>query len=228
MIEIPALIAVLAAEAIVALSGLLILLGYRRSRKKRLDRAEAGRFIDRVNETGESRLAELYAALAPDGGPPSEPWFRTLLEEIMAREKAIYRQAFEAFLNRDAARLAEIDAQVRELAEPYCRLIEQWREKLPKYDPTRDLERIDELQAEVLRTRAEADHARAELALALESLEDVSAEYAKMFGSRKTADQLQASLGRVLGIFRRTTQAAGEEPSPDPLDGHDFPGREAT
>lgn len=218
MIEIPLLTAVFAAEAIVMLLGALFLLLYRGSKKDRTDRAHAEVLIGNIHQAAGVHERDLSAALADDAEWLDPSLRRATLEEVLHKEKALYRQAIQAFLSRDADQLAEIERHVRGLSEPYCRLIRQLLEKAPQAAG----DRVAALEAELRQERAEARATGEQLRVALAALEDVSNEYADLFGAHHTTAELSASLAKVLATFHSAAQAVGAGiPSETPCGGDD-------
>ncbi len=225
MIEIPLLTAVLAAEAIVALLGVLILLIYRRSRKGRDDRDHATALVNRINHEDVAHEQRLANALSESAELLDETLRSATVEEVLRKEKALYRQAIQAFLSQDPLKLAEIDRHVRGLSEPYCRLIGRLLEQAPRREAAPDA-RVAKLEAELLRAQAEADSAKEQLSAAMEALDDVSNEYARMFGSARTAKELRDSLDRVFAVFRRVLQSAEAQFPPESPTGGAASGRD--
>jgi hypothetical protein len=213
MIEVSTLSAVLAVETIVVLFGTIILLGYRLARKKRMERTELNEFIERVNQCEAIRRENLYAALTGHDRIVDEAVYRETVENVIIKERALYRQLFDAFLSRDMAKLAEIDLYTRELSEPYCYLVNQLpKGTLPQDHPEHldyleDREKIARLENEVIRLQDEATQTQTQLTQTLEALVDISTEYTKMFGSSHSTAELQASVARLLDVFRRTEHA---------------------
>ncbi|SMF96924.1 hypothetical protein SAMN02949497_4338 [Methylomagnum ishizawai] len=213
MIEIPQLAAVLATEAIVALLCALVLLWYLGARKTRAERGEAAALVERINSEDEAHEQRLAQALS-DGGNLAPSLRDSVLTEVLNKEKALYRQAIQAFLSRDPAKLAEIDRHVQGISEPYCRLIAELLRQAPRPESNAGLEAaLEHAQVE----NAELQH---RLGKTLQALEDVSQEYARMFGNPHTAQELSASLDRVLAAFGRITEpgatTTGTDGPPEP------------
>lgn len=225
MIEIPALIAILIAETLVLLVGIMVFQEYRRSRKKQHDRVETNRFIERINKTQKDRLGELCAALIHHNLGTNFQECREPLEEIIRCEKLLYRQFFDAFLNHDSAKIKALDGMVRDLTLPYCRLAKQLQEiqAAEAVDLTAYQEKVEALEASLATSQQEIEQVKSHLSLATRSLKDISDEYTQMFGSYKGITEVQQSMERMLGIFKRIERRAEtinakavEPPSPPP------------
>lgn len=213
MIQINPLTAMLAIEALAGLAVVLLFLLYRRSSKSRSEHAEAVALVDRINQEDESHEQHLAESLSvlDDTGPLDDNMRRATVEAVLNKEKALYRLAIQAFLSRDAKKLAEIDQHVRGLSEPYCQLIQQLLKQTPpgeaRAEPAPGARTAD-LQAELQLAKAKADTIKAQLDSAFAALDDVSKEYARMFGSTHAAETLAESLSTVQAIFQRELDAA--------------------
>lgn len=215
MIEIHSLTAIFATEAIVALLGALVLMLFLAARKKRGEREQAGELVTRLNETEKARLQQLDAALVESTELVDDEVRRQTLEAVGHQEKALYRHVIQAFLSRDAEKLAEIDNPVRALSEPYCQLVKQLIERMPAHDTSKAGEKLAALETEIRQARAEAERTNEQLTLALATLDEVSGEYVKMFGEPQQAEELHASRKRMLDAFRRTERLAAGGSIPD-------------
>ncbi len=218
MIEIPALIAILIAETLIVLVGIMVFQEYRRSRKRQQDRQETNRFIERINLTQKDRLGDLCAALLHHNLGTDFQACREHLEEIIRSEKLLYRQFFDAYLNHDSAKIKALDGLVRDLTMPYCRLARQLQDiqMASMVDVETQKELIADLEARLTASQQEVEQVKSHLVLATKSLKDISEEYTQMFGSYKGVSEVQDSLERVLDIFKMTERkvAAMEAPPP--------------
>jgi|GEM_PF-3132410 uncharacterized coiled-coil protein SlyX len=217
MIEIPALIAILVAETLIVLVGIMVFQEFRRSRKRQHDRLETNRFIERINLTQKDRLGDLCAALLHHNLGTDFQACREPLEEIIRSEKLLYRQFFDAYLNHDSVKIKALDGLVRDLTMPYCRLARQLQDiqMASMVDVETQKEQIADLEARLAASQQEAEQVKSHLALATQSLKDISEEYTQMFGSYKGIDQVQNSLERVLDMFKRTeSRVAALQPPP--------------
>lgn len=189
MIEVHSVIVVLALEALVVLLLALLFAITRSWLKKRRERGQVDHFVDRIN-----RQEDL--AQQPADHPVNETNEELLpgevlqetLETVNQREKALYRHVLQAFLQRDVGKLAELDQYVRALSEPYTRLIQDLLVRPPKQDDTHLVEQVRQARAEALKAREEAERMKQKLGNALNTLNNVSSEYAKMFHMPEVQD----------------------------------------
>lgn len=222
MIEIPALIAILIAETLILLVGIMVFQEYRRSRKRQQDRIETNRFIERINLTQKDRLGDLCAALLHHNLGTDFQACREHLEDIIRSEKLLYRQFFDAYLNHDSAKIKAMDGLVRDLTLPYCRLARQLQDLMmaSQVDVEAQKELIADLESRLTASQHEVEQVKSHLAVATRSLKDISEEYTQMFGSYKGVSEVQDSLERVLDIFKlteRTVSSTDNVPMEIPL-----------
>jgi hypothetical protein len=221
MIEIHSLTAVLGTEVLLALLATLAFVLWRGRRNTQRDRASAGELVERVNAEMDQRLAQLNGRLfAEIEGLPE----RTRLESVSAvtvKENELYRHVIRAFLDHDAIKLAELDQYVHGVSEPYCRLIGDLishlkeQPKLPSAEVVAWEQKVAVVQAEAVEAQARAERINHQLSLALDTLDEVSSEYTKMFGETSAAEELQASRKRMLEVFGRTESRLLDELLPE-------------
>ncbi|QSA96336.1 hypothetical protein [Methylococcus sp. EFPC2] len=214
MLEISALTAVLVAEVLAALLLVLGALLWRAWRRKRAERSHADKLVEHINRADAQRLDELNLALADPSLALDDDQRSHTLEQVGARERALYRLVIRAVLDHDVERLAQLDRHVRALSEPYRELIAQLAEKRPQQESGDVQVRLENAEEQTRQASAEAEHLRAQLKAALETLDEVSSEYTRMFGESKSGDELQLSRHRMLEAFQRAEALArGELPA---------------
>jgi hypothetical protein len=228
MIEIPSLTAVLVTEGLIVLVLALLLILFGATRRRKTERGRAVELVNRINESDRSNLAQWEATLTTPGLPIDESLRRQTLEEVNRREKTLYRLVIQAFLDRDAERLSQLDRHVRALSEPFRELLGRLAENLPRQEVGDLQDRLDAAEREAKEALNEVSRLDQKLAVTLATLEEVSNEYGKMFGEPHAGDEMQASRQRVLEAFRRAESfTRGGLPSIlDP--GHDFGREEAS
>lgn len=203
MLEIHSLTAVLATEALVALLLALIFMLFRATSRKKVERSQAIALVDRINGTDAQRLDQLGTTLADPALKLDDAQRQHALEELSSREKALYRLVIQAFLDRDTERLAQLDEHVRALSEPFRDLMKGLTEKLPQQELGVLQTRLEAAEQEAQQALGEVERLGDQLRTALETLTEVSSEYARMFGEPKSSDEIQLSRQRMLAAFHR-------------------------
>lgn len=212
MIEIHSLTVMLVSQLFIALLLLVVIFMVWMLRRRTQEQAEVRRFIQRFKK-GESqnqlRLGErLRLVPAFD-----EARLLPVLDEYGAQEKRLYRQIFDLILRRNLKELNALDQRLGALIAPLLELLAA----LPERSSARDVDAalMEALQAELAEARAltgeqtarirllreESSRLSGQLGTALETLEEVSGEYSKMFGSSQSADELAHSLQKMRNVF---------------------------
>jgi len=217
MIEIHALTAVLGTEFLLVLLAGLVYLLWRSRRTNRREQASAGALVEKVNAEMDARLDHLGGRLFNSLANLSEDARRQSVLAVAVKENELYRHVIRAFLDRDASKLAQLDVYVQGVSEPYLQLIAdliehlQAQARLPE-EAVREWEgRLAAAEAAGTEARSKAERINRQLALALNILDEVSSEYAKMFNETTSAEELQNSRSRMLAAFGRTERDAVAE-----------------
>lgn len=178
MLEISVLLIVL------AISFLLI---SKRKRNKELNAIHS--FIDQlaqemvVSNKPLERLLSDTCRLAPQEA-------ETILQNINASERALLQKVIQLFLQREMSLLKEIDQSISQLSAPYCQLLETISTHPPATTP-KDIQ-------DLMRTNQNLQH---ELNTALRTIDEITAEYTRVFSGNQTALELENSSKKMLQIF---------------------------
>ena len=200
MIEVNSLVAVFVVEGLAALFLLVVIVAFFISSKKTKERLAARRLVNKLKNGESSRKEDLSNRLSEscslDGAA-----IETALTEIDGQEKILYQQIVKMFLGRDAALLLEIDKSVQALSEPFCQLLAKVA-AVEKVDPT-IASAIETANVEIKRLRGESERLTEQLGMAMQTMDEVSSEYSKIFGSSKDVEELDVSRKRMLNTYKR-------------------------
>jgi len=212
MIELHSLTVMLVSQLFIALLLLVVMFLVWMLRRRTQEQADLRRFILRMKK-GESqnqlRLGErLRLVPAFD-----EAKLLPVLNEYGVQERRLYRQIFDLILRRNLKELNALDQRLGALVAPLLELLAT----LPDHPPAPDVNNslMERLQAELAQAHAmieeqtarirllreESSRLTGQLGTALETLEEVSSEYSKMFGSNPNADELAHSLQKMRNVF---------------------------
>jgi hypothetical protein len=217
MIELHSLTVMLAMQLSIALLLLVVIYLVWTLHRHGQEQANLRRFILRMNK-GESqnllRLGErLRLVPAFDEGK-----LRLALAEYGSQEKRLYRQIFDLILRRNLKELNMLDQRLGALVAPLLDLLASLPEhgSMQAVDPVlienlqaelRDARVVVEDQsARIRQLREESHRLSAQLGTALETLEEVSHEYSRMFGADKSAGELASSLQKMQNLFHQTEE----------------------
>jgi len=200
MIEVNSLVAVFMVEGLATLFLLVVMVAFFMSSKKNKERLAARRLVNKLKDGESSRKEDLSTRLS-ESCSLDESAIEAALAEIDCQEKILYQQIVKMFLGRDAALLLEIDKSVQALSEPFCQLLADM-EVIEKVDPAITTA-IETANVEIDRLREESERLTEQLGMAMQTMDEVSSEYSKMFGSTKDVEELDVSRKRMLNTYKR-------------------------
>ncbi len=198
------------AEAALLLLAVLGLVLHTWLRNQRQERQAAGRLIAQLQRAMPEHGENLQQLLEGFEQLPAEHQ-EDLIADLLARERRLYQQILNLFLSRDPRRLGHIESHIRALQEPYQQLLQS----LPQAPaPAADPEALAEARARIRTLEAEVEQLADQLQVALETLDNLSSEYTRMFAPDRSREELEASRRRIMEALKR-----GEEklrpPSPE-------------
>ncbi len=199
MIEVNSLVAVFVVEGLAALFLLVVIIAFFASSKKNKERIAAKRLVNKLKDGEGSRKEDLSSRLS-NSCALSESAIDAALAEIDSQEKILYQHIVKMFLGRDAALLLEIDKSVQALSEPFCQLLADVA-AIDKVDPAITTA-IEAANVEINRLRGESERLTEQLSMAMKTMDEVSSEYSKMFGSSKDVEELDVSRKRMLKTYK--------------------------
>lgn len=197
--QLDSLIVIFMVEAIAGLLLLATVTWFFYFQKKRKDKGAAISLIAQVNEGTTARNQELAGALKVSEKIAKES-IEGLLSDVISCEKALYQQIIKLFINRDNQLLSEIDQRVRALSEPYCHFISKTADN--QTDDTIVSANDEQTRVELERMRMESDQLSQQLMMAMETVDNVSNEYANLFQGTRSAEELEESRLKMLNIYK--------------------------
>jgi len=212
MIQVDSLLAIFMVEGLVALLLLTIGVGIFMLKRRTRERDAARKLISKLRSNQSGRAEDLSARLS-ETCELDEDQIEDTLSEIGDQEKVLYQKIVKMFLSRDAALLAEIDQSVQGLSEPFCKLIEELS-SVKKEDPEMAAV-IAAGEAEIERLKGESERLSHQLNMAMQTMDEVSGEYTKIFGSSKDSKELDMSRKRMLNSFKNAELKLRDSFSPD-------------
>ena len=199
MIELNSVFVVLMAEA---LSGLiLLLLGFLLfTRKQTLgEQTAANKLIDKLENTEDIKTKQLEDMIAENCNIEPDV-VKGSLNEISSSERVLYQQMIKMFLNRDVELLNEMDQYIDNISEPYCKII---RHSSGNVEESGELEVAED---KIEKLMQEAARLGKQLTISLNTMDDVSAEYTRVFSGTQTELELENSSKKMIAIFHDAEQ----------------------
>jgi len=197
MVELDSVVVVVMVEALLALSLVIVLLLFFARKKKDKEQIALSALIDKVQDTEKIKVKKMNELISTHCD--LEPGvINELLVEVQTSERNLYQQIIKIFLNRDIQLLGDIDLHIENLAEPYCKLLshvsgggDEVEEKIQKL--TADNERLSE-----------------QLTIAMDTMDEISAEYTRVFSGSQTELELENSSKKMFEIFHSAGKQVDE------------------
>lgn len=206
MIELNSVIVILMAEALVALLLLVIGIWLWSRKKKSGDFVIARTLINELDESKTVRSEKLEELISQQG--VVNPELQILLKEIDVRQKALYRQIIQLYLNHDPGLLKAVDETIQDLAQPYSAMLKHAGSPVPVSNLSPVIKEVeydnglDAAKQKIMRLSIENTALTEQLRLALKTLDEVSDEYSRVFNGNKSEAELQASYKRLVRVFQ--------------------------
>ncbi|TAN50426.1 MAG: hypothetical protein EPN21_08990 [Methylococcaceae bacterium] len=174
-------------------------------RRKNRDQSTVRDFIGKLKSAENDRNTELKTRLQAITRTTDEQ-LSLLLDEVFLQEKTLYKQVIEVFLQRSMDSVIDIDARVRAIIEPFCKLLSDSKgvDESVLFDLQKARKLIEDQTERMKQLRFESNQLGEQLNTALETLDEVSSEYSKMFGESKSAEELEVSQKKMLNLFRQS------------------------
>jgi len=199
MMAINPVFVVIMAESLAALLLLFVGILFFRRRKKGHENATAEALISQLEETEAIRCKKLGLMLA-EHCQLDEQAVQDYIREINQQEKSLYQQIIQMFLSRDPELLKEVDQSIHNLSEPYCKIL------LHKHNsetlPASDADVFQQGKKAINQLRQENDRLAEQLQTAMNTMDEISSEYTRMFNGTKSEIELQNSCQKMLAIFQ--------------------------
>jgi len=191
------------AEALLAFF-LLILVWFFISKKKTTgDELASEKVIEKLQDTENIKAKQLSILISThcDLEPAK---VNEVLADIRSNERQLYKQIIQVYLNRDVEALETIDQHIDQLSEPYCKLLARSSESAV------DTDKIKKEQQEAKKLINENERLREQLTVAMNTMDEISAEYTRVFSGTQTELELDNSSKKMFMIFRQAEQQIKE------------------
>lgn len=211
MIQIEPLTWLLVLEALGVVSAFAVVGIWLLSRRRNQEKKAVKQLIERLKKVESGQSQELGEILAEIQDLPQERR-QILVDEIMEREKALYRQILKLFLERDISLLSKVDEGVRDITRPYQELLRD----LPAGKDPELTAALAQAEGEISRLKAETQQLSEQLQVAMETVDNLSKEYTRMFAPDKTTEEMEASRHRILETLKQNENRLARHPVEEP------------
>jgi hypothetical protein len=188
-------VVILAAEALGFLTLLGIAMFFILRNKRGKEMAEIDHFITGLEEQALVKNRWLEQFLGENCGLMAAE-IEPLLEQVNASERALFEGVIRLFLKRELVLLNEIEQRVGQLTEPYQNLLATRGagapvERLNDAGQSSQLAGLERINQQLVR----------QLDNAMQTIDEMSAEYTRVFSGNQTALELENSSKKMLQIF---------------------------
>jgi hypothetical protein len=198
MTAIDSSLVLLMAEALAALIILAVALFALSRSKHNKEIKEIDRFITVIDEQEIAKNQPLEQLLSESCGFDRER-IDTTLQEITQSERALLQRIIQLFLQRDLTLLDEINQGIGDLSEPYCRLLASAAASAGKTNTGAAGAGSDTNAAGLERVNQQLIR---QLDTAMPTIDEITAEYTRVFSGNQSALELENSSKKMLQIFQ--------------------------
>lgn len=198
MIEFDSALIILMAEALAALLVLAVVALFIVARKRKKEHAAAKELINRLEEAEIGRIKKL-GSLIQEHCVIDDDKLRGILKEISQCERTLYQQVLQIFLQRDVAVLQDIDRYVNKLSVPYCQLLQESN----SLEAPVNQEELEHARERISRLKKEGAMLSEQLQKAMQTMEEISNEYTRVFSGTQSELELNNSSKKMMSIFHQ-------------------------
>ena len=196
MIELDSILVVFMLETLAALTLLVVGFVIFSSRKNASDQSIIDGLID---EYGENELdkAGKFNQLVSENCTLSSDELSMLVDEVSGNERMLYMKIVQIFLKKDVDMLKGISEHIDKISEPYCRIL---------LNTVPGASEMDAIEGKMTQLVKENTQLSAQLGVAMSTMDEISAEYTRVFSGSQTELELENSSKKMFKIFADTQQ----------------------
>lgn len=199
MVELDSIIVVLLLEAVIAFFLVLITVYLFARGKSKGDQLVSNKVIAKLKKTG-SKKSEKLSALINAHVDIDSVELNEILAEMESSERQLYKQIIKMYLKRDVNALLSIDKRIDDFSEPYFKIMGY---SVAKTGDT-DKQQMDEKKVQLLTEQNE--QISEQLTIAMTTIDEISAEYSKVFAGTQTELELANSSKKMMDLFKQASQ----------------------
>ncbi len=198
MMELEPALVILLAEGLIAMIVLALGMYFMTRNKRDKEVAEIERFVGALSDEDllKSQMLETFLL---ENCAVDRKRVDGVLQEVSATERALVQRVIQMFLQRDPSLLTEIDQLISNLSDPYCKLLadlnsglESNQEAINGGKALLNIEAIEHVNRQLEK----------QLNLAMQTIDEITAEYTRVFSGNQSALELENSSKKMLQIFR--------------------------
>lgn len=198
MMALDSAVVILMGEALAVLLVVAVVLFFLARRKRSQEIGAIDSFISELDEQASIKNQPLDHLLSKTCGFDPKTVQETL-QEVSASERALMQCVIQLFLERKMDLLNEIDQSIGNLSEPYCKLLANKSSGESGSRPATDdsqaannLHALERINQQLVR----------QLDTAMQTIDEITAEYTRVFSGNQTELELENSSKKMLQIFQ--------------------------
>ncbi len=190
-------VVLLAVEVLVVVTLLGGVLFFMSKKKQGKELAEIDNFIKDMEEQATVKNRWLEQFMSENCGLPSDE-IESLLLEVNTSERSLFQSVIRLLLKREMALLTEIEQRVGQISEPYQNLLSSHgvggaasTAPASESQQTNQIAGLERINQQLVK----------QLDNAMTTIDEMSAEYTRVFSGNQTALELENSSKKMLQIF---------------------------
>lgn len=195
MIAIDHALLIVMAEALLGLLILAIALFFNHRKKFNREMGEIDNFITQLNDQIDIKSKPLNHLLSQTCKLDRDAVDRTLTA-ITDSERALLRGVIKLFMQREMSLLQDLNKNIDNLSQPYCEIIKKVASQTAKVQAI-DNSGLEHINQQLVR----------QLETAMQTIDEITAEYTRVFSGNQTELELENSRKKMLKVFTETEHA---------------------
>lgn len=191
MIELNSVLVVILVEVVIAFVIMLIISVFSKTRKAENEHAAASKVVNKLDDTENFKTKKLEKMIVSHCEIESGE-LEKLLADISRSERTLYQKIIRLYLTKDEKTIKTIDKHIDNLTEPYCKLL--------SFSSTNS-GNTEEIASEVEKLGKENQMLAKQLSASMKTMDEISAEYTRVFSGTQSEMELQNSSKKMMTIF---------------------------
>lgn len=200
MIELSPISFILLIEVLVAMVLLVFSFLLFSRNKNSSEQVAVHKFIDKLENTKNFKTNELKQIMSQQSSIDTDK-LEQLLGEINQNDHVLYQQVIQLFISRDVKLLQKINQTIEQLSEPYCNLL-----SYSSNDDDQDKEKLQVAESKIHKLILDTGLLDQQLTEAINTMDEISAEYTRVFTGTQTEEELEKSSRKMLMTYKESEQ----------------------
>lgn len=209
MIELDSALIILLIECLAVL--LLILIGifiFNTNRRSR-EHSAANEMISFLEDTEAAYIKELED-LIRDHCVLGEEALNDVVQDIRKNKSAVHKNVLTIFLKKDISLIKKVEQHINKISAIYCQLLQE-----PGGQTASSAVDASEIDSQIAQLQHENNILSEQLLTAMQTMDEISAEYTKVFSGTQSDLELENSRKKMLKVFHEAEKILQLSPTGD-------------